>query len=89
MLGCCVAKHRARNGLQISGFCLTRAQAAPDRHPEFRGYVADGEESHDSAQCVCVRGNLPLLTGQVIDEMTHPIIYILSIKAHPVIIHGG
>lgn len=37
--GCCVAKHRARNGLQISGFCLTHAQAAPDRHTEFCGYV--------------------------------------------------
>lgn len=51
--------------------------------------VADGEESHDSAQCVRVRGNLALLTGQVIDEVAHPIIYILSVKAHPIIIHGG
>lgn len=36
-------------GFQISGFCLTRAQMAPEWQIEFCGGVADGEEKHGRA----------------------------------------
>lgn len=31
-------------------------------------------EARQTDQCVCIRGNFPLLTGQVINETAHPII---------------
>lgn len=37
----------------------------------------------------CIGGNLPLLTGQAMYEAAHFIVDILSITAHPMIIHGG
>lgn len=42
-----MAKHQAKNGQQIFGFCLTNAQVSPDRHTEFCGYLANVEERHE------------------------------------------
>lgn len=58
-------------------FYLTHALGGTRQAPEFYGCLADRRGGMREQRIFCICGNIPLLTGQAIDEAAHFIIYII------------